>query len=778
MFKIRLTILRKLKECPIPVPSSGDFTFLPEYVALTGKVPPRLVPYIQDIVNDNEALASLSHILAPWQGEEMDEVKRENLELELLRKCNKEIVFLLILIFATKKIPPLKYFKTTVVAQPAPELTISRPNTYVVNSSSAEVGDSEPEEATLKKLHVSSSAEKDEKIIAASSLKASTATHEISTIPSTSTPESILRAQTQSNASVDLTGKPPKLIEILEIEYSNATINSSSLEDKLLSFQISPNGGGSVDNTYNVDLPSPSLSSPSSIQNALNVDNLSLAEIAKGSIPLIEPVGETSRLYEQDSTYVRTIRQLMQSSPPQVPQVTPNSGVTITTRNSHTIPGMEPGYNRLSREEESKIIKLHNGDSVCVPKSSANSETTQLNDMLLGRQYDIESNKNYDEGNDLSKKESPSPTENDENFHQPCYKKELDTSSSSVNVNNSRSPNNTGVDNIVGSQTNQKQFKENEAGSWDTLSTDGEKERSMVSTINTISKKRSSKRSRPPPHPKTKPRIRCPSRNANGAPCHTSICKMKSNPEISASCEPVYTEGYKNTEMPPPTSVKLLESEHSDNENNVTAKQDEVSIAIMYIIEDEEVDGDGDDEDTEGEHEKLKDSCKTSSNGNDLKDDDDKGFNSSKELLPLPKKVLSPIYLTAEKSSAYSIITADETIPPTPTINLPPPPPQNESHRSDDLPSPWAWPQQSRMIPVDQPSNIQLHASADDPDQTLFASCQHSLLGKSITSLQLPPLPEEIMDQFENRNSGGMVPTIFYENETRLSSANKTLSAN
>ncbi len=116
-------------------------------------------------------------------------------------------------------------------------------------------------------------------------------------------------------------------------------------------------------------------------------------------------------------------------------------------------------------------------------------------------------------------------------------------------------------------------------------------------------------------------------------------------------------------------------------------------------------------------------------------------------------------------------------MPQTPII-LPPSPPQQKDVPRIELPSPWTWPQQSRMIPVDHPSNTKLHVSADDPDQTLFPSCHHSLLRRSATSLQLPPLPEEIMEQLQSRNSDGIVPTLFYENETRLSSSNKTLPAN
>lgn len=646
-----------------------------------------------------------------------------------------------------------------------------------MNSSAAEVGDSEPDDTIPKKPNVSSSVEKDEKVMDASSLKASTAIHEISTIasPSSSTPESILRAPILSNVSVAFAEKPPKLIEILEIEDSNATIRSSSLEEKLLSIQIqiSPNGGGSVDNTYNVEPPSPSISSPSSVQHALNVEDLSIVEISKESVPLpvTESVGETAKtlhLYEEDSTYVRAIRQLMQSSSNavKVPQVTPQSGVTITIRNSITVPDMEPASKPISPDEEGVIVKLHNGDSVCAPTSSANSDTTQLNDMVIRRQRDIQSNKNNIEVNGL-----PPSTER-KNITQPCYRKELDTSSSSLNVR-PRPPNNTGIDGIVGSPTKQKIFKENE-GSWATISTDDENDSPVVSTN---IKKRSSKRSR------LKPGMHYPNHSTTGATCDTSNYKVKS-PEITGSCEPVYTEGYKKTEVPPPPpSVQPLESdEQSDKDaSKVISKKDQISIAIMYIIEDDEGDEDGDDEheDTEGEYEKRRENHKNSTNGKEPNGDDNEGFNSSRELLPLPlpKKVLSPIYLTAEKSSAYSIITANETLPPTAMI-LPPPPPSKKGTPRSELPSPWTWPQQNRMIPVNQSSNVQLHVSVDDPDRTLFPSCQHSLLRRSITSLQLPPLPEEITDQLQSRNSSGIVPTLFYENETRLSSSNKTLPAN
>lgn len=617
-----------------------------------------------------------------------------------------------------------------VSSQKSASVTI-RPNTYVVTSSAPEVGDSESDESIAKKAP-SFASFADAKKDVASSLKASVATHGIATIPSNIKTKSLLQLSALSNMSVACREKPPQLLKVLEIAFSQSTVNSSLLHEHLTEIRnLSPNGGGSVDKAFSTvgDPTSPSLSSPSSNLSAADWGASSEFQTSKGNLESTMSFDEASRHYEQDSRYVRAIRQLMQSKPTKLhtrlkakaPPVTPATGCSSMVSQSvpqtvREIPGPAANTEELPTYSEKSQ-----------QASAANSEAAHINKMVVAFMrkhqhmcisspgqtgeslYNVGPEQSYVATFDESKVLPPSST----NRSQSPPKK---------------SPNKPST------KRDEKDILKNTGKdySWQTITSEEDDEDS---------------KSESDTHPTQKlalaNKTKLPSNEEKNRNRNLEVIQKPVGSIDSVGAYPVYTPGYYENELSS-TNGNVNQSVKIPPKN-----LDEVSIAIMYVIEED------------NEDEKRPEQQQTKGAEKSVATDDEDMLQ-----LPPPRRTLSPIYLTAEKSSNFSIIAHK---PPAST------PPEATSLME-------MWPFQSRMIPAEVQSDINTVWSNEDMGinrrsccDIKAKNCDHPLKNNirlkkqnSGMSLFLPPLPlaGEIVREQKNLVPESVFPTIFYENET------------
>ncbi|CAL8125619.1 unnamed protein product [Orchesella dallaii] len=192
-----ITVLRKLKAFA----PSGDFSSLPN---IPQKIPRELIPVLGNMLNDDEALAMLSRIVAPRQDEIMDEAKQKIMEQKILEKYGKQAGF-----------------------------ELERKNTYTVFSSSdaPELDDTEPEDVDAGDadgigVQINSSEFASGEDTSAYINKSSNATDSVPDI----TP--LVKAPVFQCESIETREKPPKILNIMELIQSEIIMKEWALSSK------------------------------------------------------------------------------------------------------------------------------------------------------------------------------------------------------------------------------------------------------------------------------------------------------------------------------------------------------------------------------------------------------------------------------------------------------------------------------------------------------------------------------------------------------------------